>query len=118
MGVASGALHPAWSDHGYLEDGGVRRYYVTLNPGDVCTFAYPAGAKCAIEPDYGGELGDIFRTAESGGLVYALVDLRNVNLEESLRVDICLSGEIGDSAVFYHVLGDYMPVCNNCVDAP
>ena len=118
VGVASGALHPAWSDHGYLEDGSVRRYYVTLNPGDVCTFAYPAGAKCAIEPDYGGELGDIFRTAESGGLVYALVDLRNVNLEESLRVDICLSGEIGDSAVFYHVLGDYMPVCNNCVDAP
>jgi uncharacterized repeat protein (TIGR02543 family) len=117
VGVASGTLHPEWNDYGYLGNG-VRNYYVTLNPGDVCTFAYAAGAKCAIEPEYGGYVGDVFRTAESGGLVYALVDLRYVNLAGPLRVGICLSGEVGDTAGFYHVLGDYMPACNTCIDTP
>ena len=118
VGVASGTLHPEWSDYGYLGNG-VRNSYVTLNPGDVCTFAYAAGAKCAIEPEYGGDVGDVFRTAESGGLAFALVDLRYVNLSKPLRVNICLSGDVGDTAGFYHVLGDdYMPACNTCVDAP
>ena len=62
VGVANGVLHPAWSDSdGYRWNGicewnmcaGVRRYYATLNPGDVCTFAWPVGAKCVIEPGLG-----------------------------------------------------------------
>jgi hypothetical protein len=118
VGFAGGELHPEWGDGGYVRDEGVRHYYATLNPGDVCTFAWPVGAKCAIEPEYGGDLDDVFRTAESGGLVYALVDLRHVNLAGPLRVGIRLSGEVGDSAGFYHVLGDLIPQCGTCVDAP
>ena len=127
VGVASGTLHPGWNDSaGYRRNvfcewnmcGGVRHYYATLNSGDVCTFAWPVDTKCAIEFDYDGYIGDVFRTAESGGLRFALIDLRYVILEEPLRIDICLSGEIGDSAGFYHVLGDYMPACNTCVDTP
>jgi hypothetical protein len=117
VGNASGKLRPELGDWGYLESG-VRCSYVMLNPGDVCTFAWPVGAKCAIELCYDGYLGDIFKEATSGNLNYALVDLRYVNLAEPVRVDLRLSGEVGETAMFYHVLGDYMPACNTCIDTP
>ena len=114
--LVRGELHPEWSDAGYL-DAGVRNYEVTLNRGDVCTFAFLAGSQWSLQPDYYGDANDVLKYVQSGSLDYVLIDLRNADLRAPgsgdqhlpLRIRICLSGQLGALVAFYHCLGNLLP---------
>ena len=118
VGVASADLRPEWTEDGFVEDGPVCNFEITLNRGDVCTLAFPELLGWwELHSDRPDVENDIFQYVWDGELCYVLADLRNVDLRAPgsgnrhlpLRIQIRFSGRRGERAAFYHCLGNLLP---------
>ena len=97
----------AWEEgRGASEDRGAYCYSVELTRGRIYTVAVPRGAEIVILPenesvavDFGGD----------ATLDYYRLDTRGMSTLKT-QVSISLGGAIGQTVVFRHVEGDYLPV--------